>query len=119
MQNRITEKIYKDVNLERRGNRNRKFEQNRKNRESSQNEMEDQHQLEEPDYLQYYPQELRTAILHSLTAPIPTPLPPFAIDTISFYRRADQPIYQTRVAGKTELDGHMTYESLSILAHID
>lgn len=58
MQNRITEKIYKDVNLERRGNRNRKFELNRKNREakeSPQNEMEDPPHSEDPDYLQYYP----------------------------------------------------------------
>ena len=82
---------------------------NRKNREPSLNDMEESHDPEDLDYLQYYPQDVRAAILHSLTAPLPTPLPSFTLDTISYYRRANQPIYQTRIPGNAELDGHMTY----------
>jgi hypothetical protein len=52
--------------------------------------------VEELDYLKYYSPQQREAVLRSLEAPMPTPIPQIAPDTISFYRRSNQPVYRTK-----------------------
>lgn len=59
---------------------------------------------------------MRAAILASLTAPPPEPLPPLDVSTISFYRRLSRPVFQTRLPGTTDLDPHLTHESLHLLS---
>jgi hypothetical protein len=71
------------------------------------------------DYLAYYPEPLRQAILASMEGPIPEPLPPLGPTTISYYRRKSTPVFVTREAGSGVLDGHMTYESLWILSSLE
>lgn len=48
------------------------------------------------DYLLYYHPQVREMILYSMQGPIPDPLPPLTLTTISFYRRKSQPVYATR-----------------------
>jgi hypothetical protein len=64
---------------------------------------------EELDYLKHYSTEQRQAIILSLDGPIPSPLPPLAPHTISYYRRSSQPIFRTRIPPTLEIDGHMVY----------
>ena len=54
-----------------------------------------------------------------MEAPIPSPLPPLSVTTISFYRRSSTPIFSTRQKEDLELEGHMTYESLWILSNLE
>ena len=61
------------------------------------------------DFLVYYQPQTKNNILHSMQGPLPEPLPPLALETISFYRRNNRPIFSTRKAGSMELEGHMTY----------
>jgi len=63
-----------------------------------------------------YPKDKRTAILTSLTANIPEPLPPLDVTTISYYRRANKAVFQTRVSNYSDLDPHLTHESLHMLS---
>lgn len=66
-------------------------------------------------YLTYYDPHTRQIILESSKPPIPDPLPPPSLFTISYYRQANKLAYETRLQGQEELDPHMTYESLYIL----
>jgi hypothetical protein len=75
--------------------------------------------VEDLDYLKFYSPQQREAILHSLDAPIPAPLPPLAPDTISYYRRSNQPVYRTKSPESLQMDGHMVYESLWVLASVE
>ena len=72
--------------------------------------------MEELDYLQFYSKAHRADIIASLTAIIPEPLPPLDVTTISYYRRLNKAIFQTRVHGSSELDPHLTHESLHLLS---
>ncbi len=46
-------------------------------------------------------------------------MPPLSPYTISYYRRSSKPIFRTRPVENAELNPHMTYESLFILAGIE
>lgn len=74
---------------------------------------------EELDYLSYYAVPIRDQIIFSLRAPIPDPLPPLSPETISFYRRKKIPVFRTKMGENQQLDAHMTYESLWILAGLE
>ena len=73
-----------------------------------------------PSYLSHYDSQTRQILIDSLKEPIPDPLPPPSLFTISFYRRLGRPCYVTRLGGKEGLkDPHLTYESLWILAGLE
>lgn len=61
------------------------------------------------DYLAFYDPPTKEAILNSMQNPIPQPLPPLGVTTISFYRRSSQPLFMTRNPTSNELEGHLTY----------
>jgi hypothetical protein len=97
MQGKVSERLYKDANIERTRNRNSRFEQIRQARAHGFTHLEEE--FEELDYLQFYSEPQRSAILASLTAPTPNPLPPLDVTTISYYRRLSKPVFQTRLPG--------------------
>ena len=116
MQGKVSERLYKDANIERTKNRNSRFDHIRQARERAQQSVHLEEEFEELDYLQFYPEPQRTAILASLTAPPPDPLPPLDVTTISYYRRLSRPVFQTRLTGTVDLDPHLTHESLHLLS---
>lgn len=116
MQGKVSERLYKDANIERTRNRNKRFDEIREAREKAQEKLHHSEEFEELDYLSYYPEAQRNAIITSLTALPPDTLPPLDPTTISYYRRLNRPVFQTRVPGATDLDPHLTHESLHILS---
>ncbi len=70
-------------------------------------------------YLDSYNLSTRNMIKESLEGPIPIPLPPLSVTTISYYRRSIKPVFKTKVMEGQPFEPHMTYESLWLLAGID
>ncbi len=74
-------------------------------------------------YLEYYDSQTRQILLDSLKVPIPDPLPPPSLFTISLYRRACKAAFLTQMiqgdGNNKQLDPHLTYESLWILAGVE
>lgn len=116
MQGKVSERLYKDANAERKRNRENLMNRMREERDIAQGMPHIDNEFEELDYLKLYPQLQRRAIIASLTAPPPDPLPPLDVTTISYYRRLSRPVFQTRQPGSTELDPHLTHESLHLLS---
>lgn len=87
----MSERSYRNANQERRKIREERLNLFRQNKQTK--------EFEEFDYLQYYPEPIKQQIIASLTQPIPNPLPPLELTTISYYRRAQRPIFQTKIHG--------------------
>lgn len=107
--NTLEKKSYEKAKRTRNLARHSLFDQNRGN-------------INLPSYLTDYDSSTRAILMESLTAPIPDPLPPLNLLTISYYRRSCRPVFLTKIGGEEEktcmLDPHMTYESLWILAGV-
>ena len=116
MQVKFSQLLRRSAQEARDNNRLKRFEQIRKARELAQEKLHAEEEFEELDYLSFYPQLQRKAITDSLKAPIPEPLPPIDPASISFYRRLNKPVFQTRVTGCSDLDHHLTHESLHLLS---